>query len=295
MHNHVRSFLEYLDAERGYSSHTISAYQNDLTQFVEFLKGQRILSFDRVTKNTLRLFLVHSLQAGLSKKSIARRVASIRSLFKFLHRRRIIHTNPTLTLLSPKVERRLPVFLDERTMKHAVEAPDPTQPTGKRNAAILELLYSTGIRLSELIGLRISDVDFGRKTLKVQGKGNKQRIVPLGSAALQALQKYLDERKGLDVLKNDEPLFVTTKGTKLYPVAVNRIVRKYLEQVTEVEKKSPHVIRHSFATHLLNRGADLAAVRELLGHESLSTTQIYTHVSTERVKKVYRQAHPKAG
>lgn len=292
MHNHVHSFLEYLHAERGYSSHTISAYKNDLTQFVEFLQKQRIVSFDTVTKNTLRSFLAYSLQEGLSKKSVARRVASIRSLFKFLRRQRLIHTNPTLTLLSPKVERRLPTFLDERTMKQAVEAPDSTQPNGKRDAAILELLYSTGIRLSELIGLQISDVDFTRKTLKVQGKGNKQRIVPLGSAALQALRKYLDdERKSFG---SNAPLFVTPKGERLYPVAVNRIVRKYLDQVSEVEKKSPHVIRHSFATHLLNRGADLAAVRELLGHESLSTTQIYTHVSTERMKKVYRQAHPKA-
>lgn len=292
MHHHVRSFLEYLDAERGYSSHTISAYQNDLTQFVEFLRKQRIASFGRVTKTTLRSFLAHSLQEGLSKKSVARRVASLRSLFKFLHRQRLIRSNPTLTLLSPNVERRLPTFLDERTMKHAVEAPDPTHPNGKRDAAILELFYSTGIRLSELIGLRISDVDFTRKTLKVQGKGSKQRIVPVGNAALQALRTYLDDERKL--FDDNAPLFVTRKGERLYPVAVHRIVRKYLDRVSEAEKKSPHVIRHSFATHLLNRGADLAAVRELLGHESLSTTQIYTHVSTERMKKVYRQAHPKA-
>jgi tyrosine recombinase XerC len=295
VHNHLRLYLGYLAVERGYSPHTISAYQNDLNQFVDFLRQQGIDSFDRVTKNILRSFLAHSLNKGLGKKSIARRVASIRSLFKYLHRQRVVHRNPALTLLSPRVERRLPTFLDEQTMRNVVEAPDVTLPHGKRDAAILELLYSTGMRRSELIGLRISDVDFTRKTLKVQGKGSKQRIVPVGSTALQALRKYLEEeRRWSSPADPHAPLFVTSRGERLYPVAVNRIVYKHLARVSEVEKKSPHVIRHSFATHLLNRGADLAAVRELLGHESLSTTQIYTHVSTERMKKVYRQTHPKA-
>jgi tyrosine recombinase XerC len=295
VHSHLRSYFDYLTAERGYSAHTIAAYRNDLKQFVEFLQQQGIESFDSVTKNILRLFLAHSLEEGLGKKSIARRVASIRSLFKFLHRQRVVRTNPALTLLSPRVERRLPTFLDEQTMQNVVEAPDVSLPEGKRDAAILELLYSTGIRRSELIGLRISDVDFTRKTLKVQGKGSKQRIVPVGSTALRALRAYLDvERKKYPPADPQAPLFVTSRGERLYPVAVHRIVNKYLARVSEVEKKSPHVIRHSFATHLLNRGADLTAVRELLGHESLSTTQIYTHVSTERMKKVYRQAHPKA-
>lgn len=295
MHKELHSFLMYLETERGYSPHTVSAYQNDLTQFLQFLEQEKIFSLDQVNKSTLRSFLGNSLQEGYSKKTVARKVASLRSFFRFLHRRNVIHSNPTLTLLSPKVERRLPTVLDEATMKRVVESPDPTVEHSKRDAAILELFYSTGIRLSELIGIKISDIDFARKTLKVQGKGKKQRILPLGSKAIEALERYLHEERVVRRLESRAaPLFVTDRGEPMYPVAVYRIVRKYLDRVSEAEKKSPHVLRHSFATHLLNRGADLAAVRELLGHESLSTTQIYTHVSTERMKKAYRQAHPKA-
>lgn len=296
MFNYLRSYLEYLEAERGYSSHTVLAYQNDLTQFLKFLERKKIASLDKVKKGTLRLYLGSCLEQGFTKKSIARKVASLRSFYKFLHRRKVLLTNPTLTLLSPRVERHLPTYLDETTMMRAVEAPESTDKDGLRDSAILELFYSTGIRLSELVGLNINDVDFERKTLKVHGKGNKERIIPIGRKASDALRRYLTatEKERSSASDKRRPLFLSRRGERIYPVAVGRIVKKYLDRVSEVEKKSPHVIRHSFATHLLNRGADLAAVKELLGHESLSTTQIYTHVSTERMKKVYRQSHPKA-
>ncbi len=296
MFNHLRSYLEYLEEERGYSRHTVLAYQNDLTQFLQFLEKRKLTSLEKVRKETLRLYLGSCLEQGFTKKSIARKVASLRSFYKFLHRRNILRTNPALTLVSPKVERHLPTYLDERTMMRAVESPELTQEDGQRDAAILELFYSTGIRLSELVGLNVDDVDFAQNTLKVHGKGNKERIIPIGRKASEALHRYQSatEKESSPSPDKHRPLFVSRRGDRIYPVAVGRIVRRYLDRVSEVEKKSPHVIRHSFATHLLNRGADLAAVKELLGHESLSTTQIYTHVSTERMKKVYRQSHPKA-
>jgi len=298
VNNHLRSYLEYLQHERGFSRHTILAYQNDISRLLEFLSSKRIELFSGVTKNLLRDFLGKSLETGLTRKSIARRIASLRSFFKFLYRRKLIEVNPTLSLVTPKLERRLPTFLDEQTIAQAIDAPAVDTWEGLRDKALLEVFYSTGIRLSELVGLNRIDIDFARKTVKVQGKGNKQRIVPIGRKALAALRQYfhkvVDAGVRQKIADRKVPVFITKRGERLYPVAVSRIVRKYLDRVSEAEKKSPHVIRHSFATHLLNRGADLAAVKELLGHESLSTTQIYTHVSTERMKQVYRQSHPKA-
>lgn len=298
MTHQLDAYVEYLKHERTYSRHTVEAYRNDLSQFLQFLKDCRIAKLSSVTRNSLREFLGKSIERGLTRKSIARRIASLRSFFKFLYRRHVIKTNPALSLVTPKAERRLPTFLDERTAKRVVEAPELSNTEGKRDAAILEVFYSTGMRVSELVGLNTGDVDFTRTTVKIHGKGNKQRIIPIGSKALGALQKYFtalgEENETQGRVERTAPVFRTIKGRRMYPVAVSRVVRKYLERMSEVEKKSPHVMRHSFATHLLNRGADLTAVKELLGHESLSTTQIYTHVSTERMKKVYRQAHPKA-
>ncbi|MCI0708441.1 MAG: tyrosine recombinase XerC [Ignavibacteriae bacterium] len=298
MTNQLRSFLEYLELERGYSSHTVESYRNDLAQFLQFLSKRNVSALPEVTRHTLRDFLAESIDVGLTRKSVARRTASLRSFFKFLYRSKVIETNPTLSLVSPKVERRLPVFLDEKAIGQAVRISKNPGSEELRDTAILEVFYSTGIRLSELVGMNVGDIDFQRKTVKVRGKGNKQRIIPIGNKALEALQRYyvsLEESvPKQDIKRRSAPVFRTAKGHRIYPMAVGRIVRKYLDRVSEAEKKSPHVIRHSFATHLLNRGADLAAVKELLGHESLSTTQIYTHVSTERMKKVYRQAHPKA-
>lgn len=294
----VRSYLEYLEIERNYSAHTILSYETDLLSLVQFLHREEIDSFKNVHKESLRAFIGTLLDEGFSQRSVARKIASMRSLFKYLRRQRIIDGNPTLVLITPKAEKRLPSFLDEESVRQLLLSPDRSTPNGKRDIAILELFYSTGIRLSELIGLNLGDLMQEEGLIKVRGKGRKERIVPVGRKALAAIEEYLKEKKELlpktDIKINERPLFVMKEGRRLYPQAIGRMIRKYIGMVSEIEKKSPHVLRHSFATHMLNHGADLRAVKELLGHESLSTTQVYTHVSSARMKKVYEDAHPKA-
>lgn len=288
----VQAYLEYLEIERNYSPHTVRSYADDLLQFTSFLKQSRH-SLTQMRKETLRSYLRSLVERGLSTKTISRKIACLRSFFKYLRRENIVETNPTLTLVSPRVDRPLPVFLDENTTAKLLEAPDVSTAEGKRDSALLETLYSTGIRLSELIGLNVPDVNFVQGTIKVRGKGRKERIVPIGKKAVEALRAYLAvRRKEKEIVPR--PLFALRDGRRCYPMAVHRVLGKYIASVSEIQKKSPHVIRHTFATHLLDRGADLRAVKELLGHESLSTTQVYTHVSTEQMKKVYRQSHPKA-
>ena len=293
----VRSYLEYLEIERNYSDHTILSYETDLLGLVRFLNREGINSFDKVHKESLRAFIGSLLDEGFSQRSIARKIASMRSFFKYLRRQKIIDGNPALVLITPKVGKRLPSFLDEESVRRLLLLPDRSTTSGRRDAAILELFYSTGIRLSELINLNVGDLKQEEGLIKVRGKGRKERIVPIGRKASKAIDDYLKEGKGLStraVQLDERPLFVIKAGRRMYPQAVGRMVRKYIGAVSEIEKKSPHVLRHSFATHLLNHGADLRAVKELLGHESLSTTQVYTHVSSARMKKVYEDAHPKA-
>ncbi|MCX6121545.1 MAG: tyrosine recombinase XerC [Ignavibacteriales bacterium] len=294
----VRSYLEYLEIERNYSAHTILSYETDLLRLVQFLRQEGIHSFDHVHKEALRAFIGSLLDEGFSQRSTARKIASMRSFFKYLRRQKIIDGNPALVLITPKVGKRLPSFLDEESVQRLLSSPDRSTPNGKRDTAILELFYSTGMRLSELIGLNIGDLKQEEGLIKVRGKGRKERIVPVGRKALSAIDEYLHEKKELSPktpAKADErPLFIIKEGRRMYPQAVGRMVRKYIGAVSEIEKRSPHVLRHSFATHMLNHGADLRAVKELLGHESLSTTQVYTHVSSARMKKVYEDAHPKA-
>ena len=297
MQKSVRSFLEYLEVERNYSPNTLRSYDSDLRHFVSYLFSNDVSSLEEVRKDLLRKYLSNLLDEGLTKKSIARKIASLRSFFRYAKRHKIVTTNPTLTLISPKLEKRLPSYLDESAIGRLFDAIDASTPLGRRDAAILELFYSTGMRLNELIQLNVDDLDVSQGVVKVTGKGSKQRILPVGRRALQAIRAYEADRR-TDVLvqkqeKVESPLFVTPKGVRFYPEAVIRMVKKYIGKVSELEKSSPHVLRHTFATHLLNRGADLRAVKELLGHESLSTTQVYTHVSTEQMKKVYRQSHPK--
>jgi integrase/recombinase XerC len=294
----VRSYLEYLEIERNYSAHTILSYETDLLRLIQFLHREGIDSFKNVRKESLREFIGLLLDEGFSQRSIARKIASMRSFFKYLRRQKIIDGNPALVLITPKVGKRLPSFLDEESVEQLLSSPDRTTPNGKRDRAILELFYSSGIRLSELIGLNLSDLRQEEGLMKVRGKGRKERIVPVGRKALVAISDYLNEKGGQSAKGNvkidEHPLFTMSEGRRMYPQAVGRMVRKYIGHVSEIEKKSPHVLRHSFATHMLNHGADLRAVKELLGHESLSTTQIYTHVSSARMKKVYDEAHPKA-
>jgi integrase/recombinase XerC len=294
----VRRYLEYLEIERNYSAHTILSYETDLLRLVQFLRREGIDSFDTVQKESLRAFVGSLLDEGFGRRSIARKIASIRSFFKYLRRQKITKGNPALVLITPKIGKRLPSFLDEESVRRLVALPDQSTPKGKRDTAILELFYSTGIRLSELIGLDVGDLQQEEGLIKVRGKGRKERIVPVGRKALAAMNDYLQEKKELSKKSHgrvdEHPLFEVKEGHRMYPQAVGRMVKKYIGAVSEIEKKSPHVLRHSFATHMLNHGADLRAVKELLGHESLSTTQVYTHVSSTRMKKVYDGAHPKA-
>jgi integrase/recombinase XerC len=294
----VRGYLEYLEGERNYSAHTILSYETDLLSLVQFLRQEGIESFETVHKESLRAFISSLIDKRFSQRSIARKVASMRSFFKYLRRQKLIVGNPALILITPKIGKRLPSFLDEESIHQLIESPDQSTANGKRDRAILELFYSTGMRLSELIGLNINDLKKEEGLVKIRGKGRKERIVPVGRKAMDAIDEYLQDENEFMLKRyfhsGDRPLFVMKEGRRMYPQAIGRMVRKYIGMVSEVEKKSPHILRHSFATHMLNHGADMRAVKELLGHESLSTTQVYTHVSSARMKKVYEDAHPKA-
>lgn len=290
----VEAFLRYVESERNYSRHTVAAYDDDLRQFQTYLQQNGQESEEALltaTHQTIRHFLGYLIEQGFSRRSIARKLACLRSFYKFLVRTGVAAGNPTGLVASPKLERTLPAFLDEQTVAMVLEQPDRKTPEGMRDAAILELFYSTGIRLSELLGLTVEDLNMHDGTIKVTGKGSKQRIVPFGRKAHSALTAYLRHRHHFS--SGGDIVFLGRRGKTLQPKTVNRLVGKYISAVSDAQKKSPHVLRHSFATHLLDRGADLQAVRELLGHESLSTTQVYTHVSVDRLKKVYAQAHPK--
>jgi len=296
---HIRSFLEYLENERNYSSNTVTAYREDLTQFQEFLShvtGAAPVTLSEIDRETIRHFLGGLLERGFGKKSIARKLACLRSFFKFLVRKGVLDSNPAANISTPKTPKTLPFYLEEESIAKMMELPDKSTVRGLRDAAILELLYGTGMRVGELVGLNLRNIDWGNGTVKVFGKGSKERIVPFGRSAAAALKRYLERRQELTAGDGSEKnaLFFSSRGKRIYPAAVYLIVVKYIARVSDIEKKSPHVLRHSFATHLLNRGADVRAVKDLLGHENLSTTQIYTHVSVDRLKRIYEQAHPKA-
>lgn len=297
MQTHITAFLRYLAAERNYSPHTIAAYEDDLRQLDEFLHATpgRPVSAQAIDRTAVRRFLASLLARGFSRPSVARKLACLRSFFRFLRKTGVITTDPVANIVSPRLDKRLPRYLDEQCVARLMEQPDRGTPEGARDAAILEVLYGTGIRLGELLGLRGTDVDMYNGTIKVTGKGSKQRIVPFGSKAKSALRAYTAFRPALAVAQPvPDNLFLTVRGKPMNPKGVNLLMNRYIARVSEIEKKSPHVLRHTFATHMLDRGADLRAVKELLGHESLSTTQIYTHVSVDRLRKVYAQAHPKA-
>ncbi|MGA9118880.1 MAG: tyrosine-type recombinase/integrase [Bacteroidota bacterium] len=296
MHQQVAAFLRYLEQDRNYSRHTVLAYRKDLRAFDAFLSGLHGTpewNASTVDRGAIRSFLGELVSRGYSRKSIARYLASIRSLFKFLRRLHLIEGNPSAAIPAPKLDRRLPRYIDEPTMAQILDGLDRSTDKGKRAAAILELFYSTGMRLSELIGLKPGDIDFRARTLKVSGKGRKERIIPFGEHAAAALSRYLEVRPSMAPL-DPGTVFLSPRGKKLSAKGVNRIVGTAIGRLSDVEKKSPHTLRHTTATHLLNRGADLQAVRELLGHASLSTTQVYTHLSVDRLRQLYVRAHPRA-
>jgi len=295
-------FINYIQFEKRYSPHTVTAYRTDLEQFYEFLNQQYGISYiGEVNHSMVRSWLVSLLEMQNSPRSIRRKITTLKSYYKFLVREGIIDQNPIRKIITPRSSQRLPVYVEKERMDFLLDEID----FGKgfpalRNKLILELFYATGIRLSELVNLKESDIDFHLSTIKVLGKRNKERLIPFSDKFGKLLKEYLQDRKeAISNLTSKSPvspvsLFITDTGRNIYPKMVYRIVNNYLEQVTTLEKKSPHVLRHTFATHLLNNGADLNVVKELLGHANLSATQIYTHLTIEKLKKIYQQAHPKA-
>jgi integrase/recombinase XerC len=293
----IRAYLSYLEDERNFSQHTIISYSNDLSQYHSFLTKEFPELIDRhddTDTGVIRAFLGLLLDSGLSKKSVVRKLSTLRSFYKYLVRRKVLRQNPALNVVTPKLEKKLPQFVDQAAMERILALPKTDEFAGARDSVVLELFYGSGIRRAELIGLNVDDIDERNRTIKVTGKGNKQRIIPITKNAERSIKNYLGFRNTLQKRSGEPALLLTAKGERLTPSVVGSLVSKYLSGSTEITKRSPHVLRHSFATHLLDNGADIMAVKELLGHESLSTTQVYTHVTVERLKKIYQQAHPKA-
>lgn len=290
MQRYIDKFMNYLKIEKNAAVHTVTNYTIDLKSFGAFLGERDIAAVDHLV---LRRFLAEMRAKNYSKRTIARKLASLRTFFKFLYREGYIKTNPITAILTPKLDKKLPVVLDVKKVARLVQSPPEDAVSGLRDRAILETLYSAGIRVSELVGLELDDVDFISGVIKVLGKGSKERMVPIGEPALAAIRRYVEERDGAKV-RDKDAVFLNKSGRRLTDRSVRRIIDKYIRVCCIQEHISPHSLRHSFATHLLDRGADLRSVQELLGHMNLSTTQIYTHVTMERLKTVYDKAHPRA-
>lgn len=282
----VEKFIRYLEIEKNYSKHTILNYKIDLADFEKFLGDSSLESVDYLA---LRKYLALLKEKNFCSRSVARRLSALRSFFKFLNREGYLKINPITSLSTPKQEKHLPSFLSENEIRQLIDAASSKDERGLRDKAIIETFYSTGIRISELVGLSIEDMDLISGTIKVFGKGKKERLVPIGEYAIKAIRAYLDFRK-----KDNDALFLNKNGDRISDRGVRDIVGKYIRIASIKKGVSPHTLRHSFATHLLDHGADLRSVQELLGHANLSTTQIYTHLTTEKLKNIYDKAHPRA-
>ncbi|MGI8951082.1 MAG: site-specific tyrosine recombinase/integron integrase [Chitinophagaceae bacterium] len=290
----IQSFLNYLQFEKRYSQHTIVSYQNDLEQFFAFLQGQfSSTSLEKISASFIRSWLAELKQEKISSKTINRKISSLKSFFKYLLKQGIIAETPMTTIVSPKINKRLPSFIEQKDMETLFEHVEFTDDDkGRTDRLIISLFYNTGMRLSELINLKKTQIDFANNQIKVLGKGNKERIIPLSQKLLQELKMHISEKPA--ELKEINNVFINKKGKPLYQKYVYNLVKENLSKVTTTKKKGPHILRHTFATHLMNNGADLNAVKELLGHSSLAATQIYTHNTIEKLKEVYKKAHPKA-
>lgn len=305
MQKHLDDFMKHLKYERNASPHTLRNYESDLIQFYDYVappdeKGKRrSVNVRDIDHLTIREYMARLYELKKKKSSIHRKVASLRTFFRFLCREGVMEMNPAKLVATPRVERTLPNHLSIEQMVRFIETPDTETLLGKRDRSMLELLYASGLRVSELVGLNITDVDFTNLTVRVKGKGRKERIVPFGQHALRALQDYLAVRGELLIEADEDKrdpaaLFFNYQGTRINPRSVGRMVDKYVKMCADLHHISPHSLRHSFATHLLDAGADLRAIQEMLGHARLSTTQKYTHVSTDKLMEVYDKAHPKA-
>ena len=297
MKEHLREFLEYLRLNRNASAHTVSAYDSDLSQLLTFTAAQlekprTQLEPSDLDLPTIRAFMAELYRQGQSRASVARKLSALRAFVRFLKREGWIESDPAALAVSPKREVKVPAHLSVDEMSRLLETPDTSDPLGRRDRAVLELFYASGLRLSELVALDLEDVNLSGRIVRVMGKGAKERQVPFNEATRSALRAWLKDRAAL--AKNSEPLFVNFRGTRLTGRSVQRLVARYVAACSTRFGISPHALRHSFATHLLQRGADLRAIQELLGHVQLSTTQRYTHVNAAQLLEVYRKAHPRA-
>ena len=292
----IESFISYLSLEKNYSPHTITAYRNDLVEFKNYCRQQfQLEEINQVSYNLIRSWIVCLVESGVSNRSVNRKIASLKAYYKFLLRVGILTINPLAKHKALKTSKKIEIPFSEIEMENVIsQIPFEDNFEGKRDKLIIELLYTTGIRRAELIGLRVKDVDYQAGTIKVLGKRNKERIIPLLEATKELFLEYNLERSRLKAIEDEAYVFLSGKGNKMYETLVYRIINKYFSLVSAKVKKSPHILRHTFATHLLNKGADLNSVKELLGHSSLASTQVYTHNSIAELKKVHFSAHPRS-
>jgi len=292
----VKEFLNYIQHERGYSVHTVKAYQKDLETFLYFLStyhSDMLNKYELVDRQTIRHYLGKEFEDGHSSKTVARRLATIKSFFKYMVQAEIINDNPAIHVKTPKIEKKVPTFIQENKINDLMNLPDCTTLIGKRDKAILELFYATGIRLSELVGLNIGSVNVTERTIKVLGKGNKERIIPFGNPALIAIESYFKKRGVSWVSPSDTPLFTARGKKRISQRTVQSRISIYLKTILGGKNgASPHTLRHSFGTHLLDHDADIRSIQELLGHSSIRSTQIYTKINPTKMKEIYKNSHP---
>ena len=288
---HRDNFIDFLSSEKRFSAHTISSYSNDINQFFLFLSSEYQINstVSEVNFQIVRSWIAFLLEKGISARSVNRKISTLKTYFKFLLREGVINESPMLKVVSPKSKKRLPIFVEEEQIESLLNEVDFDDGfIGERDKLIIDLFYVTGIRVSELINIKFLDINFDENLVKVLGKRNKERLIPLSLRIVKELQFFAHKYKIHDYF------FTTLKGSKMYTKLVYRIVNKYIGKISSINKKSPHILRHTFATHMLNNGADINAIKELLGHANLSATQVYTHNTIEKLKTVYKQAHPRA-
>lgn len=287
--HYIDKFVNYLTIEKNYSNHTINNYAADLGELGDFLESRGGKDIKRIDYFLLRKFLSVLSEKNLNKRTLSRKISTFKSFFKFMLRENLIKSNPASSLIYPRLDKPLPKFLTEKEVRSILRLPKGNELSALRDKAILEFLYSTGARVSEMVALKKENIDFISGIAKVRGKGRKERLLPIGEPALNCLKKYLDKRND-----SNSSLFINKLGGTLTDRGARNVIYKYMKQATIALEVSPHTFRHSFATHLLDRGADLRSVQELLGHSSIATTQIYTHLTIDSLKSIYQKAHPRA-